>query len=377
MPDGKSTLSAKNLPSVAVSLPSTLPTSVGIETSNLHQSILTLPSASQLHLPQTTPINGVVVSAHDATLTGTQGTSIVNVVDHLAIPSSNIRHTLYAHPSNLGALTPLVSVSSTNHAVPCSSVLAVVADPGQHPRVIQHPTAVATSQTAYHWVSNAQPPVQHHLLSTSSNVSSTPTLLTIPLPSFACDTSNHGSLIPHPGVVYSTPQQPTVITSNSTLTNVSATCYPSYNLLHINQPPVIENPSVTVLTNTPLADKLSGETPTTTSVSSSTTAALAAAAAAGYIAQHLPMMAATQVTPGCDLSRNTTVPTCCAQFTPQTELTGSAQQSAALAAATNLPAVSAAAVAAVAAATAFAARSSTATFGHDVHSSRILKVGPF
>ncbi|TPP59297.1 Zinc finger CCCH domain-containing protein 10 [Fasciola gigantica] len=372
--DAKSALCTQNFASsVTVSLSPTLPTSVGLDTSALHQSILTLPSASHLRIPQTATINGVVVSAHDATLTATQGTSIVNVVDRLTIPSSNIQHTLYAHPSSLGTLTPLVSVSSTNHAVPCSSVLAVVADPGQHPRVIQHPTAVATSQTAYHWVSNAQPPVQHHLLSTSSNVSSAPTLLTIPLPSFACDTSNHGSLIPHPGVVYSTPQQPTVITSNSTLTNVSATCYPSYNLLHINQPPVIENPSVTVLTNTPLADKISNETSTTTSVSSSTTAALAAAAAAGYIAQHLPMMTATQVTPGCDPSRSTTVPTCCAQFTQQTELTGSTQQSASLAAASNLPAVSAAAVAAVAAATAFAARSSTATFAHDVHSGRILK----
>ncbi|VDP89759.1 unnamed protein product [Echinostoma caproni] len=88
-------------------------------------------------------------------------------------------------------------------------------------------------------------------------------------------------------------------------------------------------------------------------------------------------MTATQATSANDPARSVTVPTCCAQFASQTDLAGSTQQSAALAAATNLPAVSAAAVAAVAAATAFAARTSTATFAHDVHSGRNQKVRYF
>ncbi|KAF8561632.1 hypothetical protein P879_05380 [Paragonimus westermani] len=331
-----------------------------------HPTMLTVPTTvpnhDRIQLTQSATLNTSIVSGQESVLTpvkdmyinsGAPPAPVVGVVDHVGLPSSNLQHTIYAHPSGLGTFTPLVSVSSSSQPVPCSSVLAVVAEPSQHPTLLQHPTAVAASQTTYHLLSSTPASMQQQLLSSSSSVSSAPALLTIPLPQFACNSTTPGAILAsHASAECNAHQHPSVL-ANRALANASGTCFPSYNLLHINPTSAVETVPVFPGQHA-LPDKV------TTAVSSSTTAVLAAAAAAGYLAQHLPVMTGgTPVTPsdsggGCSGNGPATLNV---RFGSQQDLmVDRTPESAALAAAANLPAVSAAAAAAVAAAKVFAAR---------------------
>ncbi|TGZ67936.1 hypothetical protein CRM22_004516 [Opisthorchis felineus] len=342
-----------------------------------------LPSSDRSHPSQPLSISSNIVSASDSIATpmkdmyvssNAQPAPLVGVVDHVGLPSSNIQHTLYAHPHSLGTFTPLVSVSSTSQPVPCSSVLAVVAESSHHPAaVLQHPNAVATSQTTYHLLSNTPTPIQPHLLSSSSSVSSAPTLLTIPLPQFACDNTTTGALLSsHGNSACTTHQHPSVLTSvlpaSGALTNTSGTCFSSYNVLQITPSSAVETHAVPVFaTQHPVSGAV------TTSVSSSTSAVLAAAAAAGYWAQHLPVVGGAPGSVSVSASPSRLTPTVSVgnlRYGLKHDLIESGNHdSAALAAAANLPAVSAAAAAAVAAAKAFVARTTPVSSDHAVCSS--------
>ncbi|CAL8086849.1 unnamed protein product [Calicophoron daubneyi] len=355
--------------STPASLHPILTNPMGLNCSNSVQcsAVLTVPTSvspvERLQLPPSSLLGqSGIVSGPDTLLTSmsdafvstsTQPAPIVGVVDHASFMPTNLQHTVYAHSSNMGTFTPLVSVSSAPQSAPCSSMLAVVAEPSQNPSVMQHPAAVASSHATYHLLPNNSASIHHHLLPSNATPSSAQTLLTIPLTQFTCNVSSSGPVLrPQAAIACTTHQHPTVLTSvlpaNSTLTNTSVACYPSYNVLQINHSPVVENTLPVMSVSNSLQRDLREAASSTTTVSSSTTAVLAAAAAAGYLAQHLPVMTDTNVGSG---------GTSASRFATEHEPINGSHGSAAIAAAANLPAVSAAAAAAVAAATAFAARS--------------------
>ncbi|CAH8533876.1 unnamed protein product [Dicrocoelium dendriticum] len=293
--------------------------------------------------PLRTPVGDVCFGSY------TSATPVVGVVGHCGLPSQSLQHTLYAHSPSFGAYAPLGSVPSTSQPVPCSSVLAVVADPTQHPAVLQHPSAVPNPQATF-LLSNTVSPIPSHILSSSSSVSSAPALLTIPFSHFECNSSASGTILsPHATAdcpaIFSN-----VLPTNGTVTNTSGAYFPSYNFLRITP-----STSVATLPLFPGQHVVTESTPVVSS--SSTTAVLAAAAAAGYLAQHLPTMAGN--TGACtNASSDDTSCGLEVRYGPQEDLrVDNTQESVALAAAANIPAVSAAAAAAaVAAAKAFVAR---------------------
>ncbi|CAH8527529.1 unnamed protein product [Schistosoma curassoni] len=306
----------------------------------------------------------VIVSPNDPILNPVSNAYIPVASSHSIVGlignTSAGQPTLYTHSS-------LVSITSAPHITPCSSVITVSPDPTQHPNILHPQTALSAPHATYHIVPHdASPHHHHHLLATSSSHSHAPALLTIPLSQFTCSVSNN-SLIQSQATI--TTQHHAVVTgvlpANSSISTAPATYFPSYGVFHINQPSLEtrdhqnqQHQQITTeihkqvrkaklsssLTTTPVT----ATTTSTTSVASSTTAVLAAAAAAGYIAQHLPVIGPTNIsesgTISQDLNNNLIL----------NQSKGVNVHESALAAAANLPTVSAAAAAAVAAAAAFA-----------------------
>ncbi|CAH8515426.1 unnamed protein product [Schistosoma intercalatum] len=306
----------------------------------------------------------VIVSPNDPILNPVSNAYIPVASSHSIVGlignTSTGQPTLYTHSS-------LVSITSAPHITPCSSVITVSPDPTQHPNILHPQTALSAPHATYHIVPHdASPHHHHHLLATSSSHSHAPALLTIPLSQFTCSVSNN-SLIQSQATI--TTQHHAVVTgvlpANSSISTAPATYFPSYGVFHINQPSLEtrdhqnqQHQQITTeihkqvrkaklsssLTTTPVT----ATTTSTTSVASSTTAVLAAAAAAGYIAQHLPVIGPTNIsesgTISQDLNNNLIL----------NQSKGVNVHESALAAAANLPTVSAAAAAAVAAAAAFA-----------------------
>lgn len=306
----------------------------------------------------------VIVSPNDPILNPVSNAYIPVASSHSIVGlignTSTGQPTLYTHSS-------LVSITSAPHITPCSSVITVSPDPTQHPNILHPQTALSAPHATYHIVPHdASPHHHHHLLATSSSHSHAPALLTIPLSQFTCSVSNN-SLIQSQATI--TTQHHAVVTgvlpANSSISTAPATYFPSYGVFHINQPSLEtrdhqnqQHQQITTeihkqvrkaklsssLTTTPVT----ATTTSTTSVASSTTAVLAAAAAAGYIAQHLPVIGPTNISESGaisqDLNNNLIL----------NQSKGVNVHESALAAAANLPTVSAAAAAAVAAAAAFA-----------------------
>ncbi|VDP32302.1 unnamed protein product [Schistosoma mattheei] len=318
----------------------------------------------------------VIVSPNDPILNPVSNAYIPVASSHSIVGlignTSTGQPTLYTHSS-------LVSITSAPHITPCSSVITVSPDPTQHPNILHPQTALSAPHATYHIVPHdASPHHHHHLLATSSSHSHAPALLTIPLSQFTCSVSNN-SLIQSQATI--TTQHHAVVTgvlpANSSISTAPATYFPSYGVFHINQPSLEtrdhqnqQHQQITTeihkqvrkaklsssLTTTPVT----ATTTSTTSVASSTTAVLAAAAAAGYIAQHLPVIGPTNIsesgTISQDLNNNLIL----------NQSKGVNVHESALAAAANLPTVSAAAAAAVAAAAAFA-RSTSITQNSKIH----------
>uniref|UniRef100_A0A5K4FBZ0 C3H1-type domain-containing protein n=1 Tax=Schistosoma mansoni TaxID=6183 RepID=A0A5K4FBZ0_SCHMA len=306
----------------------------------------------------------VIVSPNDSILNPVSNAYIPVASSHSIVGlignTSTGQPTLYTHSS-------LVSITSAPHITPCSSVITVSPDPTQHPNILHPQTALSAPHATYHIVPHdASPHHHHHLLATSSSHSHAPALLTIPLSQFTCNVSNN-SLIQSQAAI--TSQHHAVVTGvlpvNPSISTAPATYFPSYGVFHINQPSLEtrdhqnqQHQQITTemhkqvrkakLSNSLITTPVTATTTATTSVASSTTAVLAAAAAAGYIAQHLPVIGPTNIsesgTISQDLNNNLIL----------NQSKGVNVHESALAAAANLPTVSAAAAAAVAAAAAFA-----------------------
>ncbi|CAH8842717.1 unnamed protein product [Trichobilharzia szidati] len=318
------------------------------------------------------PTNSVLNPVSNAYIPGVSSHSLMGLISN----TSTGQPTLYAHSS-------LVSITSAPHISPCSSVITVAASPTQHPNVIHPQTALSAPHATYHIVPH-DTTSHHHLLATSSSHSQAPTLLTIPLSQFTCNVSNN-SLIQSQAAIACSTQHHAVVTgvlpAHPSISSASATYYPSYGVFHINQPPV-ENcdqqrvtavemqkqihetrpsrcPTSTATETTRMtpvsATTTKTATTSVTSVSSSTTAVLAAAAAAGYIAQHLPVIGSNSLSSGSNISQEHTNYMNSKTGNPSK---GVSVHESAIAAAANLPTVSAAAAAAVAAAAAFACSTS-------------------
>ncbi|CAH8842731.1 unnamed protein product [Trichobilharzia szidati] len=318
------------------------------------------------------PTNSVLNPVSNAYIPGVSSHSLMGLISN----TSTGQPTLYAHSS-------LVSITSAPHISPCSSVITVAASPTQHPNVIHPQTALSAPHATYHIVPH-DTTSHHHLLATSSSHSQAPTLLTIPLSQFTCNVSNN-SLIQSQAAIACSTQHHAVVTgvlpAHPSISSASATYYPSYGVFHINQPPVenCDQQQVTAVemqkqihetrpsrcptstaTETTRMTPISATTTKTattsvTSVSSSTTAVLAAAAAAGYIAQHLPVIGSNSLSSGSNVSQEHTNYMNSKTGNPSK---GVSVHESAIAAAANLPTVSAAAAAAVAAAAAFACSTS-------------------
>ncbi|CAI2727497.1 unnamed protein product [Schistosoma spindalis] len=306
----------------------------------------------------------VIVSPNDSILNPVSNAYIPVASSHSIVGlignTSTGQPTLYTHSS-------LVSITSAPHITPCSSVITVSPDPTQHPNILHPQTALSAPHATYHIVPHdASPHHHHHLLATSSSHSHAPALLTIPLSQFTCNVSNN-SLIQSQAAI--TTQHHAVVTgvlpANSSISTAPATYFPSYGVFHINQSSLEtrdhqnqQHQQITTeihkqvrkakLSSSLATTPVTATTTSTTSVASSTTAVLAAAAAAGYIAQHLPVIGPTNIsesgTISQDLNNNLIL----------NQSKGVNVHESALAAAANLPTVSAAAAAAVAAAAAFA-----------------------
>ncbi|CAH8842783.1 unnamed protein product [Trichobilharzia szidati] len=270
------------------------------------------------------PTNSVLNPVSNAYIPGVSSHSLMGLISN----TSTGQPTLYAHSS-------LVSITSAPHISPCSSVITVAASPTQHPN-------------------------------------------------FTCNVSNN-SLIQSQAAIACSTQHHAVVTgvlpAHPSISSASATYYPSYGVFHINQPPVenCDQQQVTAVemqkqihetrpsrcptstaTETTRMTPVSATTTKTattsvTSVSSSTTAVLAAAAAAGYIAQHLPVIGSNSLSTGSNVSQEHSNYMNSKTGNPSK---GVSVHESAIAAAANLPTVSAAAAAAVAAAAAFACSTS-------------------
>ncbi|CAH8489068.1 unnamed protein product [Schistosoma turkestanicum] len=305
----------------------------------------------------------VIVSPNDPILNPVSNAYIPVASSHSIVGlignTSTGQPTLYTHSS-------LVSITSAPHITPCSSVITVSPDPNQHPNMLHPQTALSAPHATYHIVPHdASQHHHHHLLATSSSHSHAPTLLTIPLSQFACNVSNN-SLIQSQAAIACSTQHRAVVTgvlpANSTISTAPATYFPSYGVLHINQPSIethdqqqhqqitteMHKEACKTKISTTTTTPVTAITTATTSVASSTTAVLAAAAAAGYIAQHLPVIGSTNI------SESGTIPQDINNNLLLNQSKGVSVHESALAAAASLPTVSAAAAAAVAAAAAFA-----------------------
>ncbi|CAH8293129.1 unnamed protein product, partial [Schistosoma turkestanicum] len=305
----------------------------------------------------------VIVSPNDPILNPVSNAYIPVASSHSIVGlignTSTGQPTLYTHSS-------LVSITSAPHITPCSSVITVSPDPNQHPNMLHPQTALSAPHATYHIVPHdASQHHHHHLLATSSSHSHAPTLLTIPLSQFACNVSNN-SLIQSQAAIACSTQHRAVVTgvlpANSTISTAPATYFPSYGVLHINQPSLethdqqqhqqitteMHKEACKTKISTTTTTPVTAITTATTSVASSTTAVLAAAAAAGYIAQHLPVIGSTNI------SESGTIPQDINNNLLLNQSKGVSVHESALAAAASLPTVSAAAAAAVAAAAAFA-----------------------
>ncbi|TNN10722.1 Zinc finger CCCH domain-containing protein [Schistosoma japonicum] len=320
------------------------------------------------HFGQSSLINrAVIVSPNNSILNPVSNSYIPVASSHSIVGlignTSTGQPTLYTH-------SPLVSLTSAPHITPCSSVITVSPDPLQNPNILHPQTALPAPHTTYHIVPHDAS--HHHLLATSSSHSHAPTLLTIPLSQFTCNVSNN-SLIQSQAAITCSTQHHAVVTgvlpTDSSISTAPGTYFPSYSVFHINQPSLETHDhhlqqQITTETqkqihkteispcSTTVITPVTATSTTTTSVASSTTAVLAAAAAAGYIARHLPVIGPSNVSEGGTISQDHS------NNILLNHSNGVNVHESALAAAANLPTVSAAAAAAVAAAAAFARSSS-------------------
>ncbi|CAH8507591.1 unnamed protein product [Heterobilharzia americana] len=320
--------------------------------------------------------NAVIVSPTDSLLNPVSSGYIPGGSSHSLV--GLIGNTSTGQPTLYTAHSSLVSLTSARHITPCSSVLTVGADPIHHPNVIHPQTGLSAHHATYHIVPHDASPHHHHhhhhLLATSSSHSHAPTLLTIPLSQFTCNVSNN-SLIQSQAAIACSTQHHAVVTgvlpAHPSISTAPAAYFPSYGVFQINQPTletcdqqvkteihkqVHETKQSTCSTAAPATTTttpvVTSATTAATSVSSSTTAVLAAAAAAGYIAQHLPVIGSNNLSGSSNISQehnNNLI------LNPSK---GVNVHESAIAAAANLPTVSAAAAAAVAAAAAFACSTS-------------------